>query len=206
MRALKRNSIGARKNSQQSSEAAQERWKKSNENNDENMPTHSERNASGMPIQKPEARSQKENDISLESEFAGWYAAYPRHVGRGQAEKAYRTARRKADAATLLAGAERFSASCRGKDQTFIPHPSTWLNGERWLDDATPMLALVENPPAAPRDPATFTLDDWTVRIRMAQDDPSKWLATWGDLPPRGIAPETLAPRYLDLHRRKVPA
>src|SRR5690606_25804580 len=38
-----------------------------------------------------------------EREFDDWYAAYPRKKGKGQALKAYRAARKKADAQTLLA-------------------------------------------------------------------------------------------------------
>jgi len=29
----------------------------------------------------------------------------------------------------------RFAVRCRGKDAAYIPHASTWLNGERWLDE-----------------------------------------------------------------------
>jgi len=49
------------KNSQQSSDAANERWKKSNKNKGDDMQAQSERNADGMP--KPEARSQKPESI-----------------------------------------------------------------------------------------------------------------------------------------------
>jgi hypothetical protein len=28
-----------------------------------------------------------------------------------------------------------FSAAMEGKEKQYIPHPTTWLNGERWEDD-----------------------------------------------------------------------
>lgn len=67
-------------------------------------------------------------------EFERWYAGYPRKIGRGQALKAFKAARKKADLAALMAGRDRYAAEVAGKDQGFIAHPATWLNGERWLD------------------------------------------------------------------------
>lgn len=68
--------------------------------------------------------------------FAEWYAAFPRREGRGAARRAYATALQKADAPTLLAGACVAARRYSGSDPKFIPHPATWLNGERWLDEA----------------------------------------------------------------------
>lgn len=71
-----------------------------------------------------------------QKEFDGWYEAFPRHTGRGQAVKAYRTARKKADAETLLAGAQHYAEQRTDEDPKFTKHPATWLNGECWLDEA----------------------------------------------------------------------
>lgn len=79
--------------------------------------------------------------------FGEWYEAYPRHIGRGQAERAYHSALKKTDAATLLDGARRAAETYADTEPEFIPHPATWLNGERWLD---------ERPPPAKRKPAEF--------------------------------------------------
>lgn len=100
--------------------------------------TRPNRSPNRLPItQKPEARNHKETD-QTEASFPEWYAAYPKHIGRGQAEKAYRQALKKTEAPILLSAARRFAASCAGKDPQFIAHPATWLNGERWLDDTSP--------------------------------------------------------------------
>ena len=75
-------------------------------------------------------------DAERESDFATWWSAYPRKKGKGQAAKAYKAARKKADAETLLEAikAQRDTLTKDGVD--YCPYPATWLNGERWADEA----------------------------------------------------------------------
>lgn len=68
----------------------------------------------------------------IEAEFRGWYADYPHKVGKGQAEKAYRTARRKVTADELRDGLRRYIRT-KPPDRQWC-NPATWLNGERWAD------------------------------------------------------------------------
>lgn len=72
--------------------------------------------------------------------FDEWYRVYPRHVARGDAEKAYRRIVTKGDAteADLLAGAMRYAAEQTGKPAQYTKHPATWLNGECWKDEPAP--------------------------------------------------------------------
>lgn len=76
-------------------------------------------------------------------DFDAFWRAYPRKVGKGQARRAFASAIRKVDAATINAAAERFADWCSRSrtEQQFIPHPSTWLNGERWADEPQPVTA-----------------------------------------------------------------
>lgn len=67
--------------------------------------------------------------------FEAFYEAFPKHVGRGQALKAYRSALKIATGEALLTGARRYAASVVGKEPQFVAHPATWLNGQRWLDE-----------------------------------------------------------------------
>ena len=61
-----------------------------------------------------------------------FWEAYPHKVGKGQARSAWQAARRKADLATIMDGLQRY---CRSKPERIAwCNPSTWLNGERWLD------------------------------------------------------------------------
>jgi len=69
-------------------------------------------------------------------EFTRFWAAYPRRVGKGQARKAWTTAiKRGADVELVIERAGRFAAERGNEDPKFIPHPATWLNGERWNDE-----------------------------------------------------------------------
>ena len=77
-------------------------------------------------------------EANTESHFAIWYQYYPKHVARGAARKAWLAAvKSKVDVDDLLAATKRFAEKVR-RDQTdpkFVPHPATWLNAERWLDE-----------------------------------------------------------------------
>ncbi len=64
-----------------------------------------------------------------------WWLHVPRKAGKGQARRAFKGARKKADAETLLAGIRRYASEVAGEDSSFTKHPSTWLNGECWLDE-----------------------------------------------------------------------
>ncbi|MFI2612073.1 hypothetical protein [Kitasatospora sp. NPDC018619] len=71
-------------------------------------------------------------------EFDAFWKAYPRKVGKGDARTAWKKAlKRGADAAAIVAVVPRHAAFWRtaGTDPKFIPHPSTWLNGERYDDE-----------------------------------------------------------------------
>jgi hypothetical protein len=67
--------------------------------------------------------------------FASFWAIYPRHVAKAAAVSAWEKALRRADAATIVAGAGRAADAMNGTDRSFIPHPATWLNRDQWLDD-----------------------------------------------------------------------
>lgn len=73
--------------------------------------------------------------VGDDSEFEEWYKIYPRHVARGSAERAYEKARKRVSREDLLAAAARFSAESQNTAVEYIPHPATWLNSKRWLDE-----------------------------------------------------------------------
>jgi len=78
----------------------------------------------------------KKNIIDADdAAFEEWWIHYPRKVSKGQARKAYKTALKKTDHDTLIAAVKAFSASVAETEAQFIAHGSTWLNGERWLDE-----------------------------------------------------------------------
>lgn len=77
--------------------------------------------------------------------FDRFWTLYPKRAGKGQARAAYIKAVKKlgggVDALEILdAAAIRYADACKAAqtESTFIAHPATWLNGERWTDEALP--------------------------------------------------------------------
>lgn len=95
--------------------------------------------AIALPEPEPDpnpTRTPKDSCASAdaEREFDEWYALYPRKRGKGQAAKAYRAARKRASAATLLAAIEQQAPALIANGPGYCPYPATWLNGDRWAD------------------------------------------------------------------------
>lgn len=65
------------------------------------------------------------------------YQAYPRKVGKLAALKAIEKALKVSDAATILASVQMFASQVKADrtEERFIPHPSTWFNAGRWMDE-----------------------------------------------------------------------
>ena len=97
--------------------------------------THVEREAAPPTTEQlAEPRERKQ----LDADWSAWWAAYPRKRGKGQALRAYRTARKKATAEELLTAISQQSKSLTARGAEYCPYPATWLNGERWTDQPDP--------------------------------------------------------------------
>lgn len=66
--------------------------------------------------------------------FEQFWKIYPRRVGKGQARRAFASALSKVSLTDLIATLRGYEFDPR---ERFQPHPATWLNGERWLDEAS---------------------------------------------------------------------
>lgn len=78
--------------------------------------------------------------------FVRFWAAYPRRIGKGQARKAWATAIKKTDPELIITAAGDFTSRRGNEDPKFTPHPSTWLNGERWNDSPDPAPTAAPGP------------------------------------------------------------
>lgn len=76
-----------------------------------------------------------EHEDEFEKQF---WPIYPRKVSKGEAFKAFKTARKKADFESILSGAIRYAKSRQGEDANFTKHASSWLNAECWKDEPDP--------------------------------------------------------------------
>lgn len=92
--------------------------------------------ASGQvePPTRPDPNPSSTSDKSDES-FEEFWTYYPRKVAKGSARKAWTAAAKKADPGVIVNAAHSFAVRVAGSDPKFIPHPATWLNGERWADE-----------------------------------------------------------------------
>lgn len=101
----------------------------------ETHPKASKSKSSSLRSEDSESASTKAVvPLDIQRDFEAWYHAYPRRVGKGKARPAYTKARKTASAEVLLAAAEKAAVAYAVSDPRFVPHPSTWLTGERWLD------------------------------------------------------------------------
>ena len=69
--------------------------------------------------------------------FEEFWTIYPVRKAKGKARTAWAKAIKKADPEVILESAEIFQSMSRGKDQQYLPHPATWLNGECWTDETS---------------------------------------------------------------------
>lgn len=123
-----------KKKSAQRSVAAKSRWEKEKVPSKSNAGPHSSRNAP-TPTPKPKDLSTTV-DKYPDADFDAFWAIYPLRVGKGQARKAWATALKKTTPAEIMTGLSRYK---RPDDPKFIPHPASWLNGERWNDEPEPL-------------------------------------------------------------------
>lgn len=76
----------------------------------------------------------KQNKKKYTHIFESFWNVYPRRVAKANAFVAFKNAVKRCDAKDIIDAAEVFGKSPKGRGK-FCPHPATWLNGDRWLDD-----------------------------------------------------------------------
>ena len=99
-------------------------------------------------------------------DFEQWWRTYPRHknASKKQALDSWRKATKHIDAGTLLSLTERYARTHGISDESKIPHPTTWLNQERWetVDE--------HDTPAAPKPVG----DGNTIAAWLGQPEPDQ--------------------------------
>jgi hypothetical protein len=70
--------------------------------------------------------------------FDEWWAIVPKKVDKGHAERSYRKALTKTTHETLMEATRNLVGWNALGPRQYIPNPATWLNGERWADEAAP--------------------------------------------------------------------
>lgn len=91
---------------------------------------------SGSKNRNPRSRSTQKR-MELEG-FADFWREYPRKVGKGAAEKAFRQIHPDTNLLTVMVRAiqvQKNSVQWRKDNGDFIPYPATWLTQRRWEDE-----------------------------------------------------------------------
>lgn len=73
------------------------------------------------------------------ADFEEFWTAFPRRVGKRIAHRAWLKAVERTSVEEVLAGAQRFATDPNLPEERFIPHPTTWLNRDGWLDTPMPV-------------------------------------------------------------------
>lgn len=97
------------------------------------------------------------NPSSSEPEFEQFWSAYPKKVGKKDAQRAWAKAKDRPDIAVLLEaiGKQTHSEQWRKEAGQFIPNPATWLNRGSWADEpiqvnGQPVMKTAVIPPFPP--------------------------------------------------------
>jgi hypothetical protein len=79
----------------------------------------------------------KGNYSSLANLFQHFWLLYPRKVGKGDAEKAFKVALKETPSDIILAGTRRYADQVRqdGTQPKYVKYPAGWLRAKRWLDE-----------------------------------------------------------------------
>jgi hypothetical protein len=98
--------------------------------------TETETDPKNTPSAKPRTILPKK----LEAPFAAFWTAYPRKVGKIDAERKFMHAvvRSGVDPQEIVNGALRYAKAMRGDEERFIAFPATWLHRGSWADALAP--------------------------------------------------------------------
>lgn len=107
---------------------------------------------------KTKTKTKREIDNSLSLKFERFWAAYPRHDNKAQAEKAFNKLNPDDNLlATMLSAIEKQKRSSQWQNKQYIPQGSTWLNNRRWEDESDAVCGTDERVSEA------FDFDKFTV-------------------------------------------
>ena len=114
--------------------SAMARWGNNKPNNANAMRLECERNA--IKERKGKEIKVKESKYMSEKDFDIFWELYPNKVNKSKAKKKFLNIKKdKLD--NILDSIKKYKLSDQWKKENgkFIPHPTTWLNGERWEDE-----------------------------------------------------------------------
>lgn len=85
--------------------------------------------------------SKEDNRKDIIDAFEKFWLVYPRKIGKAAALKAFEKAAKKREPAYIIAYVITWTNQGNLPEMQYIPHPTTWLNQERWEDDLSAVAA-----------------------------------------------------------------
>jgi uncharacterized protein YdaU (DUF1376 family) len=138
------------------SQSAQARWRNAKDT-DGALPVQSERNTNAMRTHANDDANACETTCEGNATntntntnkkptrepdgFAEFWSAYPKKVGKGAAETAWRKLRPASAVCVAAVESAKRSDQWRKDNGQFIPNPATWLNQRRWEDGESQSVA-----------------------------------------------------------------
>ena len=90
-----------------------------------------------LPNRLPRVRVRVEKEKEVDNGFDLFWNTYPRKVGKGKAEEAWVKHKPNIDHVLQTLTWQKESKEWFKDNGAFIPHPTTYINGKRWLDERT---------------------------------------------------------------------
>ncbi|WRS30574.1 hypothetical protein U6G28_02490 [Actinomycetaceae bacterium MB13-C1-2] len=118
-------------------EARQEHAKRAGQAGGLAKAKRSAKRSSSKVLSKNVPETETETHI-LTRDFDAWYSLYPKKVGKGDALKAFKSARKKVSQEELVRGVGAYARSVAHTDRQYIKGPAAWLRAESWSDELTP--------------------------------------------------------------------
>ena len=127
--------------SDKAKKSAKARWNKPREPHANALDSQCERNASKVKKSKVNKSKEKNtNSLSGDEVFNSFWELYPKKIGKGGARKAWNKIKNPKATLEKIAKSlvwQKQSEQWKKENGQFIPHPSTYLNNERWEDEPT---------------------------------------------------------------------
>lgn len=99
-------------------------------------------------------------EVVTDANFGRFWAAYPRKQAKQSAVRAWNKLKPSPELVEAMLAAIVVQSGSEQWQRGFIPHPATWLNGQRWEDQPLTISPVVRGPHSARTDYARDTLLD----------------------------------------------
>ena len=175
-------------------------------------------NSEGLPYNKNKYNKNKSSSGVLgkitSSLFGEWWKEYPNKTDKGKAKTSWdrlcqKPVKERPRFDRIMRAVRKQKETERWADPKFIPHPTTWLNQSRWLDDPKEMVSFKREPKENPYQTQGQIIDEGIDRLEEWLEENQKrpafkiipaphsqeypWYSLWQNIIP---SPKRIAEKY----------